>query len=81
MSHSSVLPLSIKSNIDTFQLPQVCPFETGGHKSPSHYLRNDTGFFGLISLLSFGFTVIHVSLFLSPVIQFSGVWQKMAASS
>lgn len=81
MSHSTLLPLPIKVTADTFQLPQVCAFETGRSKSPSHYLRSDRDFFRLISVLSLCSTVIHDCLFLSPVIQFSGVWQKMAASS
>lgn len=57
------------------------PSETGMNKSPSHYVRSDRGFFRLISLVTLCFTVIHDCLFLFTVIQFRGVWQKMASSS
>lgn len=57
------------------------PLKTGMNKSPIHYLRSGRRFFRLISLVSLSFTVIHDCLFLSTVIQFCGVWQKMAASS
>lgn len=77
--------MPIKGTTDMFQLPQVCSFETGINKSPSHYLRSDRGFFGLIltliSLVSLCFTAVHDCSFLSTVIQFRGVWQKMAAAS
>lgn len=80
-SHSSVLPLPRKGTTDTSQLPQMCPFETGGSRSSSQYVRSKISFFRLISLISLCFTVIYDCLLLSPVIQFSGVWQKMATSS
>lgn len=77
--HTSHTSLSIKGTTDMFQLPQACPFETGVNKSPSQYLRSGRGIFRLVSLISLCFAVIHDCVFLSTVIQFCGVWQKMAA--